>query len=278
MEEVARLTAQLHAETATHRRTEADKWLLSSIVESSEDSIVSITFDAVITSWNKGAENVYGYPAAEVLGQPLTKLTLSEDLQEVLARIDKVKHHQSVELFTTTRVHRNGSKIWLSLQMSPVKDANGKLIGISTIARDISAGKFAEEIAHAAAQQTRRALDYAEATLRTAPVPLIVLEDDLRVNTANEAFYKNFQVTPDESEGRLIYELGNGQWNIPNLRKLLEEILPKNNPFNNFEVTHEFESIGRRTMLLSAQRMENEAGQPLRIVLAIEDITERKQG
>ena len=276
VEEVARLTARLQAESAAHQRTEAGKFLLSSIVESSEDSIVSITFDAVITSWNKAAERLYGYPAAEVLGQPLMKLTLPEDLQEVLARIDNVKHHQAVELFTTTRVRKDGSQICLSVQMSPIKDAKGSLIGISTIGRDISARIFAEEMVRATVLQTQVALDYAEATLRTAPVPLLVLEDDLRMHTANEAFYKNFQVTPDESEGRLIYELGNGQWNIPNLRKLLEEILPKNNPFKNFEVTHEFEAIGRRTMLLSAQRMENEAGQPLRIVLAIEDITERK--
>jgi len=97
VETIDKPAAQLKAETAAHQRTEADKFLLSSIVESSEDSIVSITFDAVITSWNKAAENLYGYPTAEVLGHPLIKLTLPEDLQEMPARIDNVKQHQRVE-------------------------------------------------------------------------------------------------------------------------------------------------------------------------------------
>lgn len=113
--------------------------------------------------------------------------------------------------------------------------------------------------------------------LRSSPVPLLVLENDLRIKTGNEAFYKTFQVEASETEGRLVYELGNGQWNIPKLRKLLEDILPKQSLFNGFEVTHEFESIGVRTMLLNGSRMDNEHGAPERIVLVIEDITERKQ-
>ena len=125
--------------------------------------------------------------------------------------------------------------------------------------------------------ETKLARDYAEATLRIAPLPLIVLRADLRVNTANEAFYKNFQVVPADTEGQLIYNLGNGQWNIPGLRELLEDILPKNNSFSSYEVTHDFETLGLRTMLLNARRLNNEDGQPVQIVLAIEDITERTQ-
>jgi len=123
----------------------------------------------------------------------------------------------------------------------------------------------------------KRALDYAEATLRTTPVPFLVLRADLRVNTASEAFYTDFKVRPAETEGRLIYEIGNGQWNIPKLRELLEEIIPKKKVFNGFEVTHEFATIGTRTMLLNARRMDNAEGAPERILLAIEDITQRVQ-
>ncbi len=123
----------------------------------------------------------------------------------------------------------------------------------------------------------KRALDYAEATLRTTPVPFLVLRADLRVNTASEAFYTDFKVVPADTEGRLIYEVGNGQWNIPQLRELLEEIIPKKNVFNGFKVTHEFASIGTRTMLLNARRMDNAEGMPEPILLAIEDITERVQ-
>jgi two-component sensor histidine kinase len=100
---------------------------------------------------------------------------------------------------------------------------------------------------------------------------LIVLGWDLRVKHANGPFYSTFKVKPAETEGRLIYELGNGQWNIPELRKLLEEILPKEENFDDFEVMHEFETIGYRHMLLNARRLDHLN----LIVLAIEDVTER---
>ncbi|HLX68199.1 MAG TPA: PAS domain-containing protein, partial [Verrucomicrobiae bacterium] len=126
-------------------------------------------------------------------------------------------------------------------------------------------------------EEIRRARDYAEATLRSSPIPLLVLQNDLRVVTANDAFYKTFQVPPTATQGRLVYQLGNGQWNIPELRQLLEDILPHHTIFNGFEVTHDFENIGPRTMVLNARRMENEPACPQRIILVIEDITERKQ-
>jgi PAS domain S-box-containing protein len=126
-------------------------------------------------------------------------------------------------------------------------------------------------------KELERSRDNAEAILRTSPVPLLVLDKDLRVVTGNEAFYERFHVEAENTEGRLVYDLGNGQWNIPALRKLLEDILPQRSWFRDFEVTHEFERIGRRTMLLNARRMEVEAGGPERIVLVIEDITVRKQ-
>jgi PAS domain S-box-containing protein len=144
-------------------------------------------------------------------------------------------------------------------------------------AADLIERKQAEEALRVSEEETKRARDYAEATLRTSPVPLLVLGKDLRVNTANEAFYHTFQVGTAETQGRLVYELGNGQWNIPKLRELLESILSQHTVFKKFEVTHDFESIGRRTMLLNARRMENEPDTPERIVLVIDDITERKQ-
>ncbi len=120
----------------------------------------------------------------------------------------------------------------------------------------------------------KAARDYAEAILRTTRDPLLVLRADLRVNTANAAFYKTFKATADQTEGRLIYELGNGQWRIPRLRQLLEEILPLNNYFDDFEIVHDFPAIGRRTMLLNSRRLETEHDSQL-ILLSIEDVTER---
>ena len=124
--------------------------------------------------------------------------------------------------------------------------------------------------------EAKAARDYAEATIRTARDPLVILRADLHVNTANQAFYKTFKTTPDRTEGRLIYDLGDQQWNIPKLRMLLEDILPRNSFFNDFEVTHNFPHLGRRTMMLNARRLELDDGAPQMILLAIEDVTERQ--
>ena len=121
-----------------------------------------------------------------------------------------------------------------------------------------------------------KARDYAEAILRSSPVPLLVLKHDLTVAHANDAFYLKFKVEPSETEGRKVYELGNGQWDIPELRQLLEEMLPNYTWFEDFEVSHDFEDIGRRVMLLNARRMEVPGGEIERIVLVIEDMTESK--
>lgn len=122
-----------------------------------------------------------------------------------------------------------------------------------------------------------RAKRYAEATLRTSPVPLLVLESDLRVVTANEAFYAHFGADPSSTEGQFIYQLGEGEWDIPKLRALLEDILPRQASFEGFEVAHAFRNLGPRTLTLNARRMEVETDGPERIILVMEDITERKR-
>jgi PAS domain S-box-containing protein len=114
-----------------------------------------------------------------------------------------------------------------------------------------------------------------EAVMRATRNPMVVLSADLRVLMANYAFYQIFKVTPDVTEGRLIYDLGNRQWDIPRLRRLLEEIIPRDNFFNEYEVAHEFQTIGQRTMLLNARRLDNPEGGLERILLSIEDVTER---
>ncbi len=106
--------------------------------------------------------------------------------------------------------------------------------------------------------------------------PLIVLDQDLKVVTANKAFFQTFDVSPDETEGVLIYKLGSRQWDIPALRKLLEDILPQNSGFNDFEVEHDFETIGRKIMHLNARQVQGGDGQTRLILLAIMDVTERE--
>jgi chemotaxis protein methyltransferase CheR len=106
--------------------------------------------------------------------------------------------------------------------------------------------------------------------------PLILLDPGLKVVTANAAFYRTFNAKPAETEGKLIYDLGNRQWDIPRLRQLLEDILPRNTGFHDFEVEHDFETIGRKIMHLNARRIYDRGDQTQLILLAIEDVTERE--
>ena len=122
----------------------------------------------------------------------------------------------------------------------------------------------------------RDALEYAESIINTVREPLIALDQDLRVVTASRSFYDFFRVNPEETMGQLIYDLGNKQWDIPRLRELLETILPEKSAFEDYEVEHEFAGIGKRVMLLNARQIERARGKERIILLAIEDVTERK--
>jgi len=114
---------------------------------------------------------------------------------------------------------------------------------------------------------------YAQDIIDTVREPFLVLDGTLHIVTANPAFYRMFKVLKKNTEGTLVFKLGDHQWNIPELRKLLEEVLPKKKIFNDFEVSHDFPSIGQKTMLLNARRIDHAQ----LILLAIEDITEQKQ-
>ncbi|HEU4475689.1 MAG TPA: histidine kinase dimerization/phosphoacceptor domain -containing protein [Methyloceanibacter sp.] len=117
----------------------------------------------------------------------------------------------------------------------------------------------------------------AEAIVDAIREPLLVLDLDLRVIAASRSFYRTFAVTPRKTEGRLLFELGDGQWNIAGLRAVLENIIPKRRTVEAYEVEHEFPSIGRRVMLLNARRVFDEDGRASAILLAIEDVTRRRE-
>jgi hypothetical protein len=123
---------------------------------------------------------------------------------------------------------------------------------------------------------------YIKTVIDVVREPILVLDKDLHVMAANESFYRTFQVEEKDTESRLVYELGNGQWNIPALRKLLEDILPQNTFFKGFEVVHEFPFIGKKVMILNAREIRStfirDAGTaelfPPIMMLAIEDTTD----
>ncbi|MFA5389709.1 MAG: PAS domain-containing sensor histidine kinase [Candidatus Omnitrophota bacterium] len=141
---------------------------------------------------------------------------------------------------------------------------------IKQLHQEIEQRKITEQIA-------QDARNYAESIINTVRESLIALDQDLRVVSVSRSFYDVFKVKPEETVGQLIYDLGNKQWNIPKLRELLETILPKKTTFDNYEVEHNFAVIGRRIMLLNARQIERVLGKERIILLAIEDITERRE-
>jgi len=130
-------------------------------------------------------------------------------------------------------------------------------------------------------QLWERSWSYIKTVVDVVREPVLILDKDFKVLVANEPFYRTFHVEPADTEGKVVYELGNGQWNIPALKKLLENILPQNTFFKGFEVTHNFPFIGEKAMVLNARQIHfNKGGDaslgafPPIILLAIEDITE----
>jgi PAS domain S-box-containing protein len=257
---------------------------LAAIVESADDAIISENFKGFIESWNSGAEALYGYNANEVIGKSIALIMPPghpDEYKEVLA---KIAHGETIKHYETQRRRKDGQTIDVALTISPIRDISGKIISASTIASDITVRKEIE----AGLEKTRKELavtkiaadeasEYAESIINTVREPLIVLDQDLRVVTASRSFYEFFKVKPEETEGQLIYNLGNDQWDIPKLRELLETILPQKTTFDNYEVEHDFVTIGKRIMLLNARQIKRALGKERIILLAIEDITERKQ-
>jgi PAS domain S-box-containing protein len=238
------------------------------------DAVVVTDAHGRVSFMNPMAEALTGWSLADAAGQPLppmfrvvherSRQPVANPVVEVIARgtVVGLANH-------TVLISRDGTERPIDDSAAPIRDRNGGLAGTVLVFRDISERRRVERAAE-------DALAYAEAIVDTIREPLVVLDAGLRVRTANRSFYQAFQVQPAETEGRLLYDLGNRQWDVPRLRKLLEEILPWNNQFNDLEVTHAFESIGKRTMLLNARRLFRRGDGTEFILLAIEDATARR--
>ena len=155
---------------------------------------------------------------------------------------------------------------WRSVRIHPYRTTENVIEGLVVTFLDIHRQKLAE----LAAQQ---ASAYAESIVATVREPLLVLDEKLCVVSANRAFHAMFKTNARAVEQRLIYELVDGQWNIPALRKLLEEVLPRNHVFDNFKVEQDFSGLGRKTLLLNARRLKGAPGASEMILLAFEDVT-----
>jgi PAS domain-containing protein len=146
----------------------------------------------------------------------------------------------------------------------------GELTGAVLVFRDVTELRRQE-------RAVQVALAYAENIIATLREPFVVLDKNLRVRTANRTFYATFHVEREETEGRFIFDLGNGQWNIPRLRTLLDEVLSDHDSVQDFDVEIDFPTIGKKVMLLNARRFASVENHPDLILLAFEDITARKR-
>jgi two-component system CheB/CheR fusion protein len=155
---------------------------------------------------------------------------------------------------------------WYLLRVGPYKTWEGKVEGAVLSFQDIDGLKRTLE-------QTRT---FAEALIENARESVLVLDEGLRVTLANRGFYQSFRVSPEETKGRLIYELGNRQWDIPKLRELFRQITTRNSRIDGYEMRHKFQHLGPRHMILNARRIEPQGG-PQMILLSIEDVTKKRQ-
>jgi PAS domain S-box-containing protein len=239
------------------------------LLDLAHDSIVVNDMQGRIVFWNRGAEQTYGWTQQEAAGKishELLQTRFPLNLIEITAKLLN-QGRWNGELTHTTR---SGETIVVSTRWALQTDENGRPSGILVIDRDITQQKRAE-------QATTEAWHLAESITDTIQEALLVLTGDLRVVSANRTFYRTFAVSREETVGQPLYELGNRQWDIPELRRLLEDILPHSSSFENYEVEHEFEHIGRRTMLLNARQIYRQSRQTQMILLAIMDITVRKE-
>jgi two-component system, chemotaxis family, CheB/CheR fusion protein len=223
--------------------------------------VIIVGNDLRIRRFTPPAEKLLNVMAVDI-GRRLAEIRPNLDLEhlEHIAResIDKATLQER-------EVHQNDGG-WYLLRVRPYKTWDNRIDGAVLTFQDIDALKRT-------IVETR---NYADSLIENAREPILVLDEGWRVTVANRPFYKAFQVSPEETEGHLIYELGSGQWNIPKLRELLKDITEKNTRIDDFEVQHDFPHIGQRTMLLNARRIESEKGGRL-IVLSIGDISESRR-
>lgn len=159
---------------------------------------------------------------------------------------------------------------WFSVQVRPYRTVDDHIDGAVITFFDI------DDVTRAL-EQAEAARDFAEGIVETVQHPMLVLDHEFRIKRATTGFYKDFQVTPDETLGHPIFTIGNGQWNFPQLRSSLEEALNRDVSFRDLNIEWDFSNIGRRTMRLNAKRISGRNGSTHTLLLAIEDVTERKE-
>lgn len=235
--------------------------------------VAYFTFDArgVIREVNLTGARMLGVERQQLTNQPFINFMADAGGREIFSdHLEAVLHSQSLKKCEIRLAGEGGAVIDAQLQSGTVGKEESKSGYILSSIVDGTAGKQLEA-------EIKEAREYAENIVETVHSPLVVLSSDLKILTANHSFYASFKVTPEATIGNFIYDLGNRQWDIPRLRVLFEEILPNDTVFNGFEVEHDFPGIGRKTILLNAREIFRKNIGSHIILLAMEDITERKR-
>lgn len=231
---------------------------LFNLLSSVQMAIVIVGQNLRVRRFTPMAERVFNLLPTDI-GRPISDIQLNlsiPDLAPLLAEVIGTATARECEV-------RDRQGLWYSLRIQPYRTLENKADGAVIMLVDID--------------MLRRAREYAESIVATVRESLLVLDADLCVQTASRSYYQTFQETPETTEHRFFYDLGDGQWNIPELRRLLAEIGPQGGAVEGYEVERELPRIGRKTMLLHARRFFQESGQKSLTLVAIEDITARKE-
>jgi two-component system CheB/CheR fusion protein len=268
-EELQTVNTELNRKLEELDRVNAD---LANLLTSMQIPAIFLHTDGRIARFTPAATEVFRLITSDV-GRPITDIAprfRDGDLSEAIAMVlGTLAPYDEL-------VRRPESDIWWIMRIQPYRTLADVVDGVVITFSDITDLKRAEaeqERLLAAVQQART---YAEQIVETVHAPLLILDATLRVQSANRAFYQRFQGTPAETEQTLIYELGAGQWDTPQVRALLGERLDGNAAFADVEVTRTFPGIGTRTLLLTARQIEQALDRAPLILLAIEDITESR--
>ncbi len=256
---------------ALHSQPEWCRATLTSI----GDGVITTDAEGRVTFLNPVAETLTGWTQEEAAGVSM------ESVFEIVHRVTRrtvesptaraLRDGVTVGLANhTLLIARDGTECAIDDSASPIRNEQNEVTGVVLVFRDITERRRQEQTA-------QESLVHVENIIATLREPFLVLDNNLRIKSANRAFYQTFHVERGETEGRFLYDLGNGQWNILRLRTVLNEVLPDHHPVRDFDVEHDFPVIGRKAMLLNARRFESGDGRPELILLAIEDITERKR-
>jgi chemotaxis methyl-accepting protein methylase len=242
---------------------------MKNLLNNIEIAIVFLDNDLNVRRFTPQATKIINLIPSDV-GRPITHIVSNLKYK---ALIDDIKSVLQTLVFKETQVETKDG-CWHLMRIMPYRTLDNIIGGVVVTFPDITCMKRFET-SQRENEVVKEALRYAENIVNTVREPLVVLDAGLRVISANQSFYQTFQVTPEETEKNPLYELGEQQWNIPELRRLLEDMLPKNNQINDYKIEHEFPKIGCRVMLLNARRIMREGTGTQMILLAMEDITER---